>query len=752
MFSTELQITLSAAVREAQVRKHEYVTVEHLLFALIHDERGRDVLRHAGADLERLKRELLAWFDQHLETVARRSEDWEPLPTIAFRRVLERTVLHIRSAGRAEADSGDVLIALFLEKDSHAVALLAAQAVTRLDVMEYVAHGVSKIGPDEPEPQALVPVGEEAQEEGGESKRDPLQIFCTELVARARKAELDVVIGREDEIERALQVLSRRKKNNPVFVGEPGVGKTAIVEGIAQRIVAGKVPEELKAATIYSLDVGSLLAGTRYRGDFEERVKAVIKRVREIPAAILFIDEIHTVIGMGAVSGGSMDAANMLKPALVSGELRCIGSTTYEDYKQLEKDRALARRFQKIEVVEPSEDDCFKILVGLKPVYEKHHGVRYTLPALRSAIRLAAQHLGGRFLPDKAIDIMDEAGAAEKLRPAAKRRKTIGVAEVEAVVARMARIPVTTATSDERVKLKGLETDLKRVVFGQDAAVDTLAQAVKRGRVGLGRPNKPVGSFLFIGPTGVGKTELARQLGLCLGLHFERYDMSEYMEKHAVSRLIGAPPGYVGFDQGGLLVDVVRKHPHSVLLLDEIEKAHPDLFNILLQVMDHAELTDNNGRKADFRHVVFIMTSNVGAREVAARALGFVEQDRTSESQKAVERTFSPEFRNRLDAIVSFAHLDKETMLRVVDKFVSELEAQLISKRVYLRLSDAARHWLAEKGYDRAFGARPLGRVIQTEIASKLTDEMLFGRLEKGGEVSIDVAQGALHFEYISRA
>jgi ATP-dependent Clp protease ATP-binding subunit ClpA len=750
MLSTELQLALNAAVREAQIRHHEYVTVEHVLFALLHDERGAAVLQHAGADIDGLKAHLLEYFDDSLERLADVPADFEPVPTTAFRRVLQRAILHVRSSSRREADSGDVLIAMFLEKDSHGVALLEAMGVSRLDVMEYVSHGVSKIGSDDAS-RSRAAVGASAgaaTDEEGRPRKDPLELYCVELVARAAAGRLDVLVGREDEVQRMVHVLCRRRKNNPVLVGEPGVGKTAIVEGLAQRIHEGKVPEDMASTRIWALDVGALLAGTRYRGDFEERVKAIIDKLRNTPGAILFIDEIHVVIGAGSTSGNTMDAGNMLKPALGAGELRCIGSTTYEEYKHFEKDRALARRFQKIDVPEPSEEDSVAILKGLQGRYETHHGVRYSPAGIRAAVRLAIKHLHGRFLPDKAIDILDEAGAAEKLQPEAKRRKVVGPKEMEAVVARMARIPLEDASKGDRARLKALDQDLRRVVFGQDSAIAALVTAVKRSRAGLNRPNKPVGSFLFVGPTGVGKTELAKQLAWCLGIHFERFDMSEFMEKHAVARLIGAPPGYVGFEQGGLLVDSVRKHPHSVVLLDEIEKAHSDLFDLLLQVMDHAELTDNNGRKADFRHVTLIMTSNIGAREMSGRALGFEERAAKTQGNQAVERAFSPEFRNRLDGIVRFGALTREVMLSVVDKFMAELEAQLADKRVSIRLADGAREWLAEKGHDSAFGARPLGRLIQVELKDRLVDELLFGALQKGGQVVVDVEDGRLAFVF----
>jgi len=751
MLSTELQIALTAALREAQSRRHEYATLEHMLFALIHDERGRDVLHHVGVDLERLKTELLDFFDREMPVLKGLPADFEPEPTAAFGRAIQRAVIHGQSAGKDTVDSGDVLIAMFHETRSHAVALLRGHDVSKLDLMEYVSHAVSKIGPDPAGQEATAPAGADRPDGEARPVRDPLGTYCVELVAKAARGDLDVMIGRDAELVRALEVLCRRRKNNPLFVGEPGVGKTAIVEGLAQRIHHGKVPEELKGSTIFSLDVGGLLAGTRYRGDFEERLKSIINEVRTKKGAILFIDEIHHVIGAGEASGGSVDAAGMLKPALGSGEIRCIGSTTFEEYKRIEKDRALSRRFQKIDVPELTEDECLLVLRGLAPRYEQHHAVRYTAPALKAAVTLSARHLQGRHLPDSAIDVLDEAGAAEKLRPPEKRRKTIGAREVDGVIARMARIPISEASRGDRERLASLEGNLKHVVFGQEAAIAQVVKAVKRSRAGLNRPNRPVGSFLFTGPTGVGKTELARQLAIQMGVNFERFDMSEFMEKHAVARLIGAPPGYVGFEQGGLLVDSVRKHPHGVVLLDEIEKAHPDLFGILLQVMDHAALTDNTGRKADFRHITLIMTSNAGAREMSAQPMGFTKGRRKNEGGKAIERLFSPEFRNRLDATIRFDPLSPETMLSVVDKFVTEFEAQLTEKHVSITLSDAARQHLATKGYDATYGARPLARLMQAEVKDPLADELLFGKLSKGGEVAVDVADGKIVFDIRGR-
>ncbi len=751
MLTLELQAALSAAVMEAQERLHEYVTLEHVLLALTHDERGLQVLRSVGADVASLRKELLNYLDHELERLAELPPDYEPAPTAAFQRALRRAVLHVRGAGRDEADGGDLLIALFAERNSHAVSLLEAQGVGRLDLMEYVAHGVSRIGPDDADRPRGLPAGGEDDEEGAGVANDPLGAYCVELVDRAARGKLDVLVGREAELKRAMQVLCRRRKNNPVFVGEAGVGKTAIVEGLAQRIADEQVPELLQGSRIYSLDVGAMLAGTRFRGDFEERVKGVLDAVTGEEKSILFIDEIHNVLGAGSTSSGTMDAGNMLKPALSSGELRCIGSTTFDEYKRFERDRALARRFQRVDVPEPSSQDCLAILEGLKPRYEEHHGVRFTAPALRAMVKLSVKHLPDRFLPDKAIDVMDEAGAAERLRPESDRRKTIGVRQIETVVASMARIPIAKAKRDDRDQLQQLAPNLKTVVFGQDSAIEQLVAAVHRSRAGLGRPDKPTGSFLFTGPTGVGKTELAKQLAWQLGVNFERFDMSEFMEKHAVARLIGAPPGYVGFEQGGLLIDAVRKNPHGVVLLDEIEKAHPDLFNILLQVMDHAELTDNQGRKADFSHITLIMTSNVGARELSGRSVGFGESDRSSGGAKAVERAFSPEFRNRLDAIVRFSHLDPEVMLLVVDKFLAELEGQLAERRVVLEISDEARGWLAERGYDKTFGARPMARLIQEKIKAHLAEELLFGKLEKGGLVRIGLTGEELSFEFEAR-
>ncbi len=745
----ELQLTLHSAVREAVSRRHAYVTIEHLLYALIHDARGAEVLRHSGANLRRLKSDLERFLNDEIEAEPG-EEPVETGQTISFHRVLQAAMAHADSAERDEVEAGDLIAALFQEPDSHAVELLRTQGTSRLDVLKYISHGISKLpGPDaaggEGEPARGVPPGME--EEGGEIP-DPLEAFCTNLTELAAEGKLDPLIGRQTELERTIHVLARRRKNNPIFIGESGVGKTAIAEGLAQKIHAGDVPRDLEGAEIFALDLGAMLAGTKYRGDFEARFKALVQAVQERPNPVLFIDEIHTILGAGAAQGATVDASNMLKPLLQSGELRCMGSTTYGEYRHFEKDRALARRFQKIEIPEPSLEDTVKILKGLASRYEEHHGVHYTVPALRACAELSARHNQDRILPDKAIDAMDEVGAAVRLHD--EKRKTVSVRDVESLISRMARIPLPTASSSDRVQLEGLEEDLHKVLFGQEEAIRTLVRAVKRTRAGLGGDQRPVGSFLFMGPTGVGKTELARQLANCLHVPFLRFDMSEYMEKHAVARLIGAPPGYVGYDQGGILVDSVRKNPYAVLLLDEIEKAHQDLFDILLQVMDHATLTDNHGREAGFRHVTLIMSSNVGAREMAQRAIGFGEGTK-GDGKKDVERLFSPEFRNRLDEIVRFNQLSPEVMRRVVDKFVREVDTQLREKKVRIELTDAAREWLGEKGYDPKFGARPLGRVIQTELKDKLADEILFGKLSKGGVARVDVGEDGLVFELEGR-
>lgn len=732
----DLQLTLQAAYREAESRRHAYLTVEHLLYALIHNEEGAQILLHAGADVDRLRADLERFFDEDLESVPG-DDPVETAQTLAFHRVVQTAVDHTQSAEKEEVEVGDLLVAIFNEPDAHSMTLLRAQGVSRLDLLRYISHGESKLGDE-----SFSGEGGGAPMMGGEESEgvpaDPLGAFATNLTERAAKGELDPLIGRGPELDRAIHILARRRKNNPIFVGETGVGKTALAEGLALRIHEGRVPEDLETTEVHSLDLGALLAGTRYRGDFEARFKALLSALQERKNFILFIDEIHTILGAGSAQGTTVDASNLLKPGLADGTLRCMGSTTYQEYRHFERDRALARRFQKIDVEEPTPEECVRILKGLAPRYEDHHGVRYTGPALKSCVDLAVRHLNDRFLPDKAIDVLDEAGAAVRLRPTGKKRRTVGVRDIERTVARMARVPLETAVSEDSTRLERLESDLKVVVFGQNAAVETVSNAVKRARAGMGSPEKPTGSFLFAGPTGVGKTELAKQLAETLGVPFLRFDMSEYMEKHSVSRLIGAPPGYVGYDQGGQLIEQIRKHPYAVLLLDEIEKAHSDVFDVLLQVMDHATLTDNQGREADFRHVTLIMTSNAGAREMSARAIGFTDGKRGDGNQE-IEKIFSPEFRNRLDEIVRFDALAPDVMEKVVGKFIVELEAQLAERKIKIEISPAARTRLADKGYDPDFGARPLGRLIQQEIKNPLTDEVLFGKLKGGGHVVVDV-------------
>jgi ATP-dependent Clp protease ATP-binding subunit ClpA len=750
--SRDLEVSLTLAVNEARRRRHEFLCVEHLLYALLHDSDVAEVIRHSGGDVPELKRQLEAFFDERLERLPESVES-PPQHTLGFQRVIQRAAAHVQSAGKDEILGRNVLVAIFREADSHAAFLLEGQGVTRLDVLNYISHGISKIAEEAlPMPED----GDEDEEVVAEQpgpRRDPLAMFTTDLVARAAEGKIDPIIGRTAELARAARVLCRRRKNNPVFVGEAGVGKTALAEGLALQIHQGKVPPALAGARIYALDMGALLAGTRFRGDFEQRLKGVLGALRDKPGAILFIDEIHTVVGAGAASGGSLDASNILKPALASGELRCIGAATYHDYKSyFERDRALARRFQRIEVPEASVDETLEILNGLKGHYESHHGVTYTRASLRAAAELSGRYINDRHLPDKAIDVIDEAGAIVQMQPAKQRKKTVGVKDIEQIVATMARIPPRSVSVSDRERLATLERDLKLTVFGQDDAITSLAAAIKLARAGLGHPEKPVGSFLFSGPTGVGKTEVARQLASVLGIEFIRFDMSEYMEAHTVSRLIGAPPGYVGFDQGGLLTDAVRKTPHAVLLLDEIEKAHPNLFNILLQVMDHATLTDNNGRKADFRNVIVIMTTNAGAQEIAAASIGFGGRANEDKGAKAIERLFSPEFRNRLDAVIGFKSLELPIIERVVEKFISQLDAQLSEKKVFIQLTDTARRYLAEKGYDRTFGARPMARLIQTEIGRVLADDILFGKLREGGRVEIDLGEAGLVFHYSTPA
>ncbi|MCY1001316.1 ATP-dependent Clp protease ATP-binding subunit ClpA [Myxococcus sp. MISCRS1] len=748
LIAKELQASFRTALEEARKMGHEYLTLEHLLLALTKDSRTREVLKACGANVKRLQERLVSFLE---ETVERLPEDAEadPQQTIGVERVLHRAAMHALSAEQKLIDGGDVLVALFREEESHALYLLQQEGVTRLDLLNYISHGISKDEAGEGEEGGAsnghAPAGDD-DEEGESPRKSPLETYTTQLNIEAKEGRIDPLIGRDKELERTIQVLCRRRKNNPLYVGEAGVGKTAIAEGLALYIHEGRVPEPLKNAIVYSLDMGSLLAGTKFRGQFEERLKGVLKALQEQPEAILFIDEIHTIVGAGATSGGSMDASNILKPALASGKLRCIGSTTYQEFKSsFEKDRALSRRFQKIEVAEPSVEDTVLILEGLKSRYEEHHGVKYTPEAIRAAAELAAKHINDRFLPDKAIDVIDETGAAEKLKPEGARTNTVTGADVEAVVAKMAKIPAKSVSASEGVQLQNLEKELQAVIFGQDGAIKDLVSAIKLARSGLRAPEKPIGSFLFSGPTGVGKTELAKQLAQTLGVEFLRYDMSEYSEKHTVSRLIGAPPGYVGFDQGGLLTDAVRKHPYAVVVLDEIEKAHPDLFNILLQVMDHATLTDNNGRKADFRNIVLILTTNAGAQEMSTKSIGFGDLAKPADAtraKKAIERTFTPEFRNRLDGWILFSGLPPEIILKVVDKEVRLLQKMLEERKVKLELTPAARAWLAERGYDPAFGARPMARLVDNSLKKPLAEALLFGELKNGGTARYDVDKG----------
>ncbi len=734
-FSADLEDSLHRALGYANERGHEFATLEHLLLSLVDDGDANAVMKACDVDLDELRSTLVEYVDNELSELVVDDEE-DAKPTAGFQRVIQRAVIHVQNAGREEVTGANVLVALFAERESHAAYFLAERDMTRYDAVNFISHGIGrKPGATE---QKVVRGAEEAEEPRKDG--DALTAYCVNLNEKAKAGKVDPLIGRDAEVERCIQVLARRRKNNPLLVGDPGVGKTAIAEGIARKIVEHDVPDVLANATIYSLDMGALLAGTRYRGDFEERIKQVVKELEDTEDSVLFIDEIHTVIGAGATSGGAMDASNLLKPALQSGGLRCMGSTTYKEYRlHFEKDRALARRFQKIDVAEPSVPDAIKILQGLKSYFEDFHDVRFTNDALKTAVELSARYMGDRKLPDKAIDVIDEAGAQMRLMPASKRKKTIGVKEVEGVVATMARIPPKSVSKDDTQALKSLPTDLGRVVFGQQAAIDRLSTAIKLSRAGLREPNKPIGSYLFSGPTGVGKTEVTKQLADILGVELLRFDMSEYMERHAVSRLIGAPPGYVGFDQGGLLTDSVDQHPHCVLLLDEIEKAHPDLFNILLQVMDNGTLTDSNGKKVDFRNVILVMTTNAGASDAAKEAIGFGRGKKDDEADKAVERLFTPEFRNRLDAIIPFAPLGPESISRVVEKFVLQLEAQLTDRGVTFELTPDATAWLAERGYDSRFGARPLGRVIQEHIKKPLADEILFGELAKGGLVKVDV-------------
>ncbi|MEW2911231.1 ATP-dependent Clp protease ATP-binding subunit ClpA [Leisingera sp. JC11] len=748
-FSSTLEQAIHAALALANERRHEFATLEHLLLALIDEPDAARVMRACSVDLTELRSSLVEFVDEDLANLVTDIDGSEAVPTAAFQRVIQRAAIHVQSSGRTEVTGANVLVAIFAERESDAAYFLQDQEMTRYDAVNFIAHGVAK---DPAYGESRPVTGATEQEEDnltaapeGEKKESALAKYCVDLNAKSRDGDIDPLIGRDHEVERCIQVLCRRRKNNPLLVGDPGVGKTAIAEGLARRIVSGETPEILSETTIYSLDMGALLAGTRYRGDFEERLKAVVSELEDHPDAVLFIDEIHTVIGAGATSGGAMDASNLLKPALQGGKLRTMGSTTYKEFRQhFEKDRALSRRFQKIDVNEPTVEDSIEILKGLKPYFEEHHGIKFTSDAIKTAVELSARYINDRKLPDKAIDVIDEAGAAQHLIIESKRRKTIGVKEIEAVVAKIARIPPKNVSKDDAEVLKDLENSLKRVVFGQDDAITALSSAIKLARAGLREPEKPIGNYLFAGPTGVGKTEVAKQLADQLGVELLRFDMSEYMEKHAVSRLIGAPPGYVGFDQGGLLTDGVDQHPHCVLLLDEIEKAHPDVYNILLQVMDNGQLTDHNGRTVNFRNVILIMTSNAGASEQAKAAIGFGRDRREGEDTAAIERTFTPEFRNRLDAVISFAPLGKEVILQVVEKFVLQLEAQLMDRNVSIELTRKAAEWLADKGYDDRMGARPLGRVIQEHIKKPLAEELLFGKLTKGGVVKVGIKDGKL--------
>jgi ATP-dependent Clp protease ATP-binding subunit ClpA len=742
--SPEVEIALSLAANEAARRRHEFITVEHLLYALLFDDATALIVKHAGGEVAKLKKELETFLDEQLEKIESSSLSASPQPSIGVQRAIRRAAAHVQSSGKEEVTGANVLVALFAERDSFAVSMLEQEGVTRLDVVAYIAHGISKVDEGEAEARPDSRVGADG-EASPRPQKDPLKAYTLNLNDEAKEKRIDPLVGRGKEVQRIIQILARRKKNNPILVGDAGVGKTAVVEGLALKIVEGDVPPALKNSVIYSLDMGALMAGTRYRGDFEERVKQVVTSLQKLEGAVLFIDEIHTIVGAGATSGGSMDASNLLKPALASGRLRCIGSTTFEEFRtHFEKDRALSRRFQRVEVLEPSEEDTVEILKGLQKHYEGFHNVTFTPEALVAAASLSARYLHDRRLPDKAIDLLDEAGAAAKLAAVNGAIPSVGVSEVETVLARMAQIPPREVSTDDKAQLKKLEPDLKKVIFGQDPAIDTLVSAIKLSRAGLRSPEKPIGSFLFTGPTGVGKTEVAKQLAKTMGIAFVRFDMSEYMERHTVSRLIGAPPGYVGFDQGGLLTDAIAKTPHAVLLLDEIEKAHPDVFNVLLQVMDHGKLTDNNGKTTDFRHVILLMTSNVGARDLGRRSLGFGEARTSGDAEREYKLMFSPEFRNRLDSRIAFAALSPSTMKHIVDKFVGELAAQLEAKGVTMTVTDAARQYLAEKGYEPDFGARPLARVIQEEMKRPLGEELLFGKLEKGGSVEVDAADGKL--------
>ena len=748
MLSKDLETSLNDAFKRAREKRHEFMTVEHLLLALMNNNSAAEVLRACGADIEALSNELDVFIDENTPLL-NEEEERETTPTLGFQRVLQRAVFHVQSSGKKEVTGANVLVAIFGEQESHAVYLLSKNDVARLDVLNFISHGISKVSDNENTDEASDLTGEGEYQEQEEK---PLEKYASNLNALAKAGKIDPLIGRSHEVERTMQILCRRRKNNPLLVGEAGVGKTAIAEGLAKKIVDGEVPEVLQDSVIYSLDLGGLVAGTKYRGDFEKRLKGVLKQLAAEENAILFIDEIHTIIGAGAASGGVMDASNLIKPQLATSELKCIGSTTYQEYRGIfEKDRALARRFQKIEVTEPSVDETFQILKGVRSQFENHHQVKYTDKALKAASELSARYITDRFLPDKAIDVIDEAGAALTLKSSSSRKKSIGVKDVEAIVAKIARIPSKNVSHSDTELLKNLERNLKLVVYGQDEAITTLATSIKMSRSGLGDDEKPIGSFLFAGPTGVGKTEVTRQLATALGIELVRFDMSEYMERHTVSRLIGAPPGYVGFDQGGLLTDAVLKAPHCVLLLDEIEKAHPDVFNLLLQVMDHGTLTDANGRKVDFRNVILVMTTNAGAQEISRSTVGFTDQDHSSDGLEIIKKMFTPEFRNRLDAIIQFTELDKRTIASVVDKFIAQLESQLGEKKVDLIVDEDARIWIGEQGYDPQMGARPMGRVLQEHIKRPLSEAILFGDLAKGGTVRVTVQDNKLHLEVSSR-
>ncbi len=747
MLSSELESSLNSAIQTARDARHQYITVEHLLAALLDNPPAVKAIRACGAEVRGLREKLEEFLDEYVPVLSE-EEDIDPQPALGFQRVIQRAILHVQSSGKREVTGTNVLIAMFAEKDSHAVYFLSEEGVSRFDIVNYVSHGIAHTGDTPRELPSPREQGDDDDEDSDEEYQSALAVFAVNLNEQAIAGKIDPLIGRSREIDRTMQILCRRRKNNPLYVGEAGVGKTAIAEGLARKIVEGQVPEALIDSTIYSLDLGALLAGTKYRGDFEQRLKAVLADLEEAEGAVLFIDEIHTVIGAGAASGGAMDASNLLKPMLASGDVRCIGSTTYQEYRGIfEKDRALSRRFQKVDVLEPSVEETVEILRGLKTEFEKYHSVRYTAPALRTAAELSARYINDRYLPDKAIDVIDEAGAQARLAPASKRKKTVGVPDIERVVSKMARIPPKTVSATDKDVLRTLEGDLKRVVFGQDIAIGALVSAIKLSRSGLGNPDRPISSFLFSGPTGVGKTEVTRQLALTLGIELVRFDMSEYMERHTVSRLIGAPPGYVGFDQGGLLTEAITKNPHAVLLLDEVEKAHPDVFNLLLQVMDYGTLTDNNGRKADFRNVIIVMTTNAGATQMARGSVGFVTQDHSTDDTEVINKLFTPEFRNRLDSIIRFGALDKQTIAHVVDKFILQLESQLADKHVALQFDSSARQWLARHGHDVTMGARPMARLIRERINQALAEELLFGELASGGSVRVYEKDDDLAFE-----